>query len=156
MDTGILVTVLVTGGVMAVILAAVIVVTRRVGAGAEARADDLRADVERRGEGWVIPLQGAVCRRGRRARPGDKGGGVLGLTGRRVVFEPISGERLSVPLARVTAARLGGGRSGSGGRPRLLLTLDDGDEVGFVVGDGAEWAAGLAGAGVTVEGAAGE
>ena len=156
MDTGVLVTVLVMGGVMAVILAAVMVVTRRVGAGAEARADDLRADVERRGEGWLIPLQGAICRRGRRTRPGDKGSGVLGLTGRRVVFEPISGQRLSVPLARVTAARFEGGRSGSGGRPRLLLTLDDGDEVGFVVNDGDEWAAGLAGAGIAVDGAGGE
>lgn len=152
MESGSFVAILIIAGVMALIFAVVVVVTRRVGAGAEARADDLRAEVEHLGEGWLIPLQGASCLGSRRAFRNSKGNGVLGLTGRRVVFEPISGERVSVPLPRVAGARLGEWRraSGAGRRRHLALALDDGDEVGFLVDDPGEWTSALGAAGIAV------
>jgi len=152
-ESGAVVAILILAGVMAAIFAAVVLITRRVGSGAEARADDLRAEVEHLGEGWEIPLQGASCLGSRRSFRNSKGNGVLGLTGRRVVFEPISGERVSVPLVRVVGARLGEWRraAGAGRRRHLAIRLDDGDEVGFLVDDPEQWLGALAAADVAVE-----
>lgn len=157
-SAGMILTVLILAASMAAIFAVVLLVTRRMGAGAEARADDLRAEVERLGEGWPISLQGATFHGAQRVYGRGGGNGVLGLTGRRVVFEPISGERISLPLARLAGARLGGWHRAAGGarRRRLTLILDDGNEVGFLVDDPVEWTTGLAAAGVAVEEPGGE
>ncbi len=164
MSGGLFVAILVLLGMMAVIFAAVVLLTRRLGSGAERRADELRDEVERLGEAWSIPLEGATYYGATHSGAGNegathtysrvKGNGVLGLTGRRVVFAPISGERLSVPLVRVSGARLKGWRrSGAGGRRRhLVLELDDGGKVSFLVGDPAVWMRRLAEAGVEVLG----
>jgi hypothetical protein len=138
--TGILVAVLILAGVMAGIFVAAVAIARRVGAGAERRADVLRAEVAGSGEVWEVPLAGAVYQGGGPAAR-TKGHGVLGLTDRRVVFLPIAGDQLSVPRVRITGARLEERRrdAASDHRHRLLLTLDDGTDVAFLVDDPSVW-----------------
>ena len=137
--SGSVLVVLVLAVVMAATIAIALVVLRRVGDRAEARADELRAEVERRGETWEIPLAGAVYQGGGHPATRSKGHGVLGLTDRRVVFLPIAGEQLSVPRARITGARLEERRrdaaaataAGAGHRHRLVLALDDEHPAGL-------------------------
>jgi hypothetical protein len=138
--TGIFVAVLILAGVMAGIFVAAVVITRRVGTGAERRADVLRAEVAGSGEVWEIPLTGAVYQGGGPAAR-SKGHGVLGLTDRRVVFLPIVGDQLTVPRVRIAGARLEERRrdAASDHRHRLLLTLDDGTDVAFLVDDPSVW-----------------
>ena len=66
---------------------------------------------------------------------------MLGLTGRRLVFLPIAGERVSVPRVRVTGVRAEERRrdAAAAHRRRLVLTLDDGAEMSFLVDDVAAW-----------------
>jgi len=143
---GSLVPALVVGGVMAVILAVAMLVMSRAGAKAEVRADELRADVEARGEEWVIPLRGANYQGGSPAGARSRGHGVLGLTDRRVLFLPIAGEIVSIPRVRVKRARLEDRRreAAASHRHRLVLTLDDDAEVAFLVDDPDAWEQGLA------------
>ena len=152
MSTGILVAVLILAGVMAAIFAAAIFVTRRVGAGAEARADEVRAEADRLGEEWLVRLEGASFRGARHAYARVKGQGVLGLTARRLVFIPIAGDPVKVPLARVTGARLEDSTldAAAAHRHRLTVDLDDDNRLTFLVDDPADWAAALATAGVKV------
>ena len=145
--------------VMAATLAISLIVLRRVGDRAEGRADELRAEVESRGETWEIPLAGAVYQGGGHPAARNKGHGVLGLTDRRVVFLPIAGAQLSVPRLRITGVRLEERRrdavaataAAAGRRHRLILTLDDETQLGFLVDDPAVWAKGLADAGFPAE-----
>ena len=125
---------------MAVILAVTMLVLSRAGSKAQVRADELRADVERRGEEWVVPLGGAVYERGPGVR-GDRGHGVLGLTDRRLLFLPIAGKQLSLPRARVSGARVEDRRRDAAATHRhlLVLTLDDGTELAFLVDDSGAW-----------------
>ena len=141
--TDTLLVVLVLTGVMAAIVAISLVVLRRVGASAERRADDLRDEVEGTGEGWSVPLAGAVYQGGGSPHVRSRGRGVLGLTGRRVLFLPIAGELVAVPRVRVTGARVEDRRRDAAGahRHRLVVTLDDGSEMSFLVDDPAEWQA---------------
>ena len=150
MSGGVLV-VLVLAVVMAAIIVIALVVLRRIGDRAEDRADELRADVERRGETWEIPLAGAVYQGGASLATRSKGHGVLGLTDRRLVFLPIAGEQVSVPRSRITGARLEERRrdaaaataAGVGHRHRLVLVLDDDTQLGFLVDDAPGWGAAL-------------
>ena len=131
---------------MATILAVSMLVLSRAGAKAERRADELRADVEQRGETWVVPLQGAAYQGGGRQVAKSKGHGVLGLTDRRVLFLPIAGELVSVPRVLVTGVRVEDRRrdAAASHRHHLLISLDDGAEVAFLVDDPSEWLRGLA------------
>ena len=137
--------------VMAATIAVSLIVLRRVGDRAEGRADALRAEVEGRGETWVIPLAGAVYQGGAHPAARNKGHGVLGLTDRRVVFLPIAGEQLSVPRMRITGARLEERRRDAvaataavaSHRHRLVLSLDGETHLGFLVDDAREWEAAL-------------
>lgn len=140
--TDTVVTILVLAGVMAAIFAAVVLVTRRLGSAAESRADALRDEVERLGEEWTVPLTGAEHQGSSHPYVRGKGRGVLGLTDRRLVFVPIAGDRLSVPLARVTAARVEDRRrdAAAAHQHRLVVVLDDGTELAFLVDDAGEWA----------------
>ena len=144
--SGSVLVVLVLAAVMAAIVAVSVFILRRVGERAEGRADDLRAEVERLGEEWVIPLAGAVYRGGAYPAGRNKGHGVLGLTDRRVVFLPIAGEQLSVPRVRIAGARLEERRRDVAGahRHHLVLRLDDDSEAGFLVDDAGEWQSALA------------
>jgi hypothetical protein len=143
---GSLVPALVIAGVMAAILAVAMYLMTRAGTKAEARADELRADVEQRGEEWVIPLHGATYQGGAPDSARSKGRGVLGLTDRRVLFVPIAGELVSVPRVRVKRARLEDRRreAAASHRHRLVLTLDDATEVAFLIDDPDVWEKGLA------------
>jgi hypothetical protein len=142
---GSLVPALVIAGLMAVIVAVSMYVMSRAGTKAEARADELRADVEQRGEEWVVPLRGSTYQGGAPGSARSKGRGVLGLTDRRVLFLPIAGELVSVPRARVKRARLEDRRreAAASHRHRLVLTLDDATEVAFLVDDPDAWEQGL-------------
>jgi hypothetical protein len=145
-----IIAILVIGGVMALTLVVSVIVMRRFGTQAEERADDLRDEVGRLGEEWVIPLEAASYRGARHTFGRVKGSGVAGLTGRRLVFEPVIGSGFSVPLARVTAVResrwfLGAARASG---KHLVLSLDDDNEVGFFVGDRERWLRALAQLGV--------
>ncbi|MBE0529003.1 MAG: hypothetical protein IH629_07360, partial [Thermoleophilia bacterium] len=142
--------VLVVAGVMAATLVVAVIAMRRVGSRAEGRADGLRDEAERLGEEWLIPLSGAEHQGARQPYVRGKGRGVLGLTDRRLVFLPIAGDRLGVPLARVTAARMEDRRRDAAAthRHRVVVVLDDGAEVGFLVDDPGEWEAALARLGV--------
>jgi hypothetical protein len=144
--SGSLVPALVIAGLMAVILAVSMLVMSRAGKKAEVRADELRADVEQRGERWVIPLRGANYQGGAPTGARSRGHGVLGLTDRRVLFLPIAGELVAVPRARVTGARTEERRreAAASHRQHLVLTLDDASEVAFLVDDGEKWTAALA------------
>ena len=137
---------------MLAIFGAVIVITRRVGARAVSRADEVRAEAERLGEEWLLPLEGATFRGARHAYSRARGHGVLGLTVRRLVFVPIAGDPVSVPVVRATGARLedSGRDAAATHRHRLVLALDDDDQLTFLVDDSAAWAAALAAAGVEV------
>jgi hypothetical protein len=136
-----LLVILVLAAVMAAIVAVSFFVLRRVGDRAERRADELRGEVDGTGEGWVIPLDGAVYQGGGSPHVRSRGHGVLGLTGRRVVFLPIAGELVSMPRARVARVRMEARRRDAAGahRHRLVLTLDDGGEMSFLVDDPGEW-----------------
>jgi hypothetical protein len=150
--SGIVLTVVVLAVVMVATIAISLLLLRGFGDKAERRADDLRDEVGRLGEEWVIPLEGASYRGARHTYGRVKGNGVAGLTRRRVVFEPLLGTGFSVPLVRVTGVRvsrwfLGAARvSGS----HLVLALDDGNEVGFFVRDRERWLRALADLGVQV------
>jgi hypothetical protein len=148
--TSALVAVLVVAGVMAATLVVAVIAMRRVGSRAEGRADGLRDEAERLGEEWVIPLSGAEHQGASQPYVRGKGRGVLGLTDRRLVFLPIAGDQLSVPLVRVTAARAEDRRRDAAAthRHRVVVVLDDGAEVGFLVDDPGEWEAALARLGV--------
>ena len=151
MSNGLIITILAIGGVMAITVVVSVVAMRRFGGQAEERADDLRDEVDRLGEEWVIPLEPASYRGAAHTYGRVKGNGVAGLTGRRVVFEPLIGKGFSVPLARVTGVRttrwfLGAARAS--GR-HLVLTLDDDNEVGFIVHDQERWLTALGGLGVS-------
>jgi hypothetical protein len=138
--SGLVLAILLLAVAMATTVAVALIVLRRVGDKAERRADELRAEVERLGEEWVIPLGGAVFERGPGPR-GNRGHGVLGLTGRRLIFLPIAGDSLSVPRARVTAARVQERRrdAAAGHRHLLVLTLDDEGELAFLVDEPGGW-----------------
>ena len=142
---GIVLVIVVLAVVMAATIAVALFVLRRVGDKAERRADELRAEVDGLGEGWVIPLQGAVYERGPGAR-GNRGHGVLGLTGRRLLFLPIAGELLSMPRPRLAGTCVEDRRrdAAAGHRHHLVLMLDDGTKLGFLVDDQEEWLAALA------------
>jgi hypothetical protein len=146
-----IIAILAIGGVMAATLVVAVIAMRRFGTHAEERADDLRDEVGRLGEEWVIPLEAASYRGARHTYGRVKGSGVAGLTRRRVVFEPLIGKGFSVPLARVTAVRetrwfLGAARASG---KHLVLSLDDENEVGFIVDDRERWLRALADLGVS-------
>ena len=142
---GIALVIVVLAVAMAATFAVVLFVLRRVGDKAERRADELRAEVESLGEEWVIPLEGAVYEQGPGAR-GNRGHGVLGLTGRRLLFLPIAGEQLSVPRVRLSASCVEDRRrdAASAHRHHLVLTLDDGSRLTFLVDEPDEWMEALA------------
>ena len=137
--------ILVLTGLMAAIIGVSLLVLRRVGGRAERRADELRDDVEAAGDEWLVPLVGAVYQGGGSPHVRSRGHGVLGLTGHRIVFLPIAGELVSVPRVRVTGARVEDRRRDAAGahRHRLVVTLDDGGEMSFLVDDPAGWQAAL-------------
>ena len=137
--------ILVLAGLMAAIIGVSLLVLRRVGGRAERRADELRDDVEAAGDEWLVPLVGAVYQGGGSPHVRSRGHGVLGLTGHRIVFLPIAGELVSVPRVRVTGARVEDRRRDAAGahRHRLVVTLDDGGEMSFLVDDPAGWQAAL-------------
>ena len=152
---GLVLAILVLAGVMAATIVIALLLLRGFGDKAEGRADDLRDEVERLGEEWVIPLEGASYRGARHAYGRVKGNGVAGLTRRRVVFEPLIGTGFGVPLrarhrGRVTRWFLGAARARGS---HLVLVLDDGNEVGFLVRDQERWLRALADLGIR-EGAA--
>jgi len=138
--SGVVITILVLAGVMAATIVIALLLLRGFGDKAEGRADDLRDEVERLGEEWVIPLEGAVYEHGPGAR-GNRGHGVLGLTGRRLLFLPIAGEQLSVPRVRLSASCVEDRRrdAASTHRHHLVLTLDDGSRLTFLVDEPDEW-----------------
>ena len=143
--SGVVLGIAVLAGVMLATVAIALLVLRRVGDKAERRADRLRAEVDRLGEEWVIPLAGASYQGGAPLAGHDRGRGVLGLTDRRVVFLPIAGESFSVPRVRVTGARVEDRRrdAAASHRHRLVLTLDDGTELAFLVDEAVGWEAAL-------------
>ena len=149
MSSGLIITILAIGGVMAITVVVAVVAMRRFGTQAEQRADSLRDDVALRGEEWVIPLESASYRGATHTYGRVKGNGVAGLTDRRVVFEPVIGKGFAIPLTRVIGVRvtrwfLGAARASG---KHLVLTLDDGNEVGFMVRDDERWLTALDAAG---------
>ena len=149
-----LIAILVLAGVMAATLVVAVIVLRRVGSRAESRADELRDEAARLGEQWVVPLSGAEHQGASHPYVRGKGRGVLGLTDRRLVFLPIAGEQLGVPVMRVSAARVEDRRRDAAAthRHRLVVVLDDGAEHTFLVDESGEWEHGLARLGVAVGG----
>ncbi len=148
----VVIAILILAGVMAATIIVALIVLRRVGSSAEGRADALRAEAERLGEEWVVPLGGATHRGTTNPLARGKGSGVLGLTDRRLVFLPIAGERLGVPLVRIAAAHTADRRRDATAthRHRLVVVLEDGAEHRFLVDDAEEWQRGLARFGVPV------
>jgi hypothetical protein len=141
-----LIATLIIAGVMAATVIVAAVVLRRVGARAQGRADGLRDEAERLGEEWVVPLGGSEHLGASHPYVRGRGRGVLGLTDRRLVFLPIAGERLGLPLVRVTSAKVEDRRRDAAAthRHRLVVVLDDGAEHAFLVDDPGEWRDGLA------------
>ncbi len=143
--------VLVVAGIMAVTVAVAMLFMQRSAARAQVAADELRDEVAAAGEEWDIPLAGAVYQGGSDPAARSRGHGVLGLTDRRIVFLPIAGERLNVPRTRVIGVRLeerlrdaAAATAAAGGhRQRLVLSLDDGVRLSFLVDDATEWQSAL-------------
>jgi hypothetical protein len=145
-----MIAVLAVAGIMALTVAVAMAFMKRTDARALAAADELRDDMAAGGEEWIVSLRGAG---GLGVTPGrGTAHGVLGLTGRRLVFQPITGARASVPVTSLSGARLESRRREAltEHRYHLALTLDDGSVREFVVDDPAVWAQGLADAGVPV------
>jgi len=142
---GVVLGIAVLAGVMLATVAIAVLVLRRVGDKAERRADRLRAEVDRLGEEWVIPLAGASYQGGAPLAGHSRGRGVLGLTDRRVVFLPIAGDLVSVPRARVTGVRVEDRRrdAAASHRHHLLVILDDDAQLGFLTDEADAWAEAL-------------
>jgi len=132
---------LIVAAVMAGMFAVAMFLLSRAGTKAERRAEELRSEVEQRGEVWEIPFTGATYQGGGSAAAHSRGRGVLGMTDRRVLFLPIAGELVAIPRARVTGARVEDRRreAASAHRHHLVLTLDDGAEAAFLVDDPQPW-----------------
>lgn len=93
------------------------------------------------GASLVLPLEKAVFRGaytgyGRRSRRGT-----LCLSHERLIFFRRDGSRISLPLEEVKACSLRRFFLGRGNsRYHLIVTLRDGNELGFYVGDPEKWA----------------
>jgi len=90
--SGVVLGIVVLAGVMLATIVIAVLVLRRVGSSAERRADRLRAEVDRLGEEWVIPLAGASHQSGAPTggrRRGPRGGGLNHPPG---VLRPNAGE----------------------------------------------------------------
>ena len=77
--------------------------------------------------------------------PKVKGNGIIALTHRRLIFRPLIGKRLELSLDQLTGVREGKWflNSYAGGRMHLILRMNDGAEVGFMVKDHPAWMAAL-------------
>lgn len=69
--------------------------------------------------------------------------GVAGLTPTQLIFRPVLGKKIEVPLDQVTGLREDKWflRSYTGGRMHLILTLKSGAEIGFFFADHPTWMA---------------
>jgi hypothetical protein len=72
-----------------------------------------------------------------------KGNGVLVLTDRQLHFRKLTGGRIDVPLAEIVGVREARWFQGSGGQTHLILQLQSGAEVAFIVTDLPGWRAAL-------------
>ncbi len=71
-----------------------------------------------------------------------KGNGVICVTDRRIMFQKIFSERTDIPLANVASldvTRSFRGFSTSTGASHLVIHTRDGNRIGFLVKDAAEW-----------------
>ena len=93
------------------------------------------------GETAIRGPEGALYAGANRGFPGSSGNGLILLTRQRLVFCKVTGGRIEVPLEQVAAIREATWfrRSYRSGRQHLILQLQDGNEVGFIVADHPGW-----------------
>jgi hypothetical protein len=98
-----------------------------------------------RGEQVLRGPEPAVYRGGTSGYSRVKGNGTFVLTDRRVLFQKLIGGRVEVPLDRIIGVRenLWFLRAATAGRQHLILQLNDGGEVGFIVPDHTTWMAAI-------------
>jgi hypothetical protein len=96
-----------------------------------------------RGEQILRGPEPAVYRGGTTGYSRVKGNGTFVLTDRRILFQKLIGGRVEVPLDRIIGVRenLWFLRSATSGRQHLILQLNDGGEVGFIVPNHLTWMA---------------
>lgn len=106
----------------------------------------LRAELASSGETLLrAPERGTYRGSTATGYPRAAGTGVVALTDRRLVFRPMVGRAIDVPISQIEGIReekwfLGSMRAG---RTHLVLRLRDGGEVGFLVRDPRAWIAAL-------------
>ena len=73
-----------------------------------------------------------------------KGNGVIGLTGKKLLFEKITGQRIEIDRAEIEEASVektfkGKTSLATGGR-HLVIRTKEGNRIGFLLKDAEEWA----------------
>lgn len=104
---------------------------------------ELQRELDAAGQKAVRGPEGATYRGSSTGFSKVKGLGVAALTPTQLIFRPIMGKRIDVPLDQVIGVREDKWflRSYAGGRMHLILTLKSGAEVGFFFADHSTWMA---------------
>jgi len=67
--------------------------------------------------------------------------GIIALTDKNLVFEKIAGDSIEIPVRKIVSSSMEKSFLGESrpGQDYLVLCLDDGTQVGFIVKDANEW-----------------
>ena len=120
---------------------AFVVLWRWIGRRARALLETVRHELRGSGDTLEVEPEVAHYAGGSGNHPRVKGLGVLALTDRRLVFRKLFGRGVEIARSDIADVRDGKWfrRSYSSGRQHVVLVLDDGSEVGFVVNDHGAW-----------------
>lgn len=112
----------------------------------EKASAELRAELENSGEHLERGPESAVYRGATAEFPNVKGNGMMALTDKRILFRRAVGSPIDVPRDRITGVREDKwfNRSYRNGQLHLIVQLEGGTEVGFMVSDHAAWMSTLA------------
>jgi hypothetical protein len=110
----------------------------------EALKGKLAEQQKRAKEKFLIEPQSALYRGADATFGNVKGNGVICLTGKGLVFEKITGQRIELARGDMAEARVeksfkGKTSTGTGGR-HLVINAKDGNRIGFLIKNAEDWA----------------
>ncbi|MEZ4427083.1 MAG: hypothetical protein R3A51_05230 [Nannocystaceae bacterium] len=137
--------ILLVAGILGANLVLWIVIIAWVRRATRARAATLRAELDGSGERLVLGPEPAIYRGATAGRTKVKGNGIIALTDRRLLFDKLIGDRVEVSRAEIVGVRVDRWflRSARGGKLHLIVKLQSGEEVGYIVRDHEAWVAAL-------------